>query len=68
MPDISMCRNETCRLRFTCFRFLAEPGDPQSYANWKIEVIDGHETCDGYTIVRSSDRLRGQNRKTGSTP
>jgi hypothetical protein len=32
MPDISMCSNgETCDLRSSCYRYLAEPSRFQSY-------------------------------------
>lgn len=31
MADISMCANELCPSRFTCYRFIAKPSDRQSY-------------------------------------
>ena len=49
MPDISMCKNETCRMRKTCYRFTANPNSFQAYADFKpsgwhckwYEKIDG---------------------------
>ena len=31
MTDISKCCGEGCKLRDTCFRYLAEPSEYQSY-------------------------------------
>lgn len=31
MPDISMCKNQTCELRSKCYRYRAIPGEWQSY-------------------------------------
>lgn len=36
MPDISMCQNEECPLRESCYRYLATPFIPrQAYADFK---------------------------------
>ena len=36
MPDISMCKNETCKLKKECYRCMAEPSKYwQSYADIK---------------------------------
>jgi hypothetical protein len=35
MPDITMCVNESCKKRFVCYRFMAEPDRVQSYALFK---------------------------------
>ena len=35
MPDITMCRNEYCPLRFNCYRFTANATDRQSYAGFE---------------------------------
>jgi len=48
--DISMCMNDTCPLRETCYRFKATP-EPlyQAYAGFKYETKeDGEVYCDGY--------------------
>ena len=50
MPDISMCRNETCPLRMTCYRFIAK-ADPwgQTYSDFQwTEDNEGKVTCDSY--------------------
>lgn len=36
MPDIAMCVNENCKLRYKCYRFMATPTPMrQSYADFK---------------------------------
>lgn len=36
MPDISMCLNEECPMRFECYRFTATPSPyAQRYADFK---------------------------------
>ena len=36
MPDISMCKNETCKLKKECYRYMAEPSKYwQTYADIK---------------------------------
>lgn len=44
MPDISMCRNEKCKKKFRCYRFMAIPNTVQLYAQY--EPIDGK--CDRF--------------------
>lgn len=51
MADISMCKDNTCPSRKTCFRFIAKPSEYQSYMKfdrkekakcnsyWAIEVL-----------------------------
>ena len=35
MPDITMCRNQTCQSKMTCYRFMAIPDDEfQAYARF----------------------------------
>ena len=31
MPDITMCNDKKCKVRKTCYRFMAEPSEMQSY-------------------------------------
>jgi hypothetical protein len=46
MPDISMCQNQLCPLRETCYRFTATPDTPyQCYAVFKP---DENGECDYY--------------------
>lgn len=35
MPDISMCNNNFCSLKETCYRYKATPSKRQSYTNFK---------------------------------
>lgn len=37
MPDISMCRNETCPIKNTCYRYTATPNKYQSFSSFKYE-------------------------------
>lgn len=38
MADISMCINESCPLKLSCYRYLAQPDDiMQSYAKFEWE-------------------------------
>lgn len=37
MPDISMCRNNLCPLKESCYRFKANPSSYQSYADFKYD-------------------------------
>ena len=49
MPDISMCRNETCDKKMSCYRYRAIPNPyRQSYAAFGI---DGEE-CSYYINFR----------------
>lgn len=35
MPDITMCRNESCELKEKCYRWTATPSRWQSYAKFE---------------------------------
>lgn len=50
MPDIAMCKGETCTLKETCYRFLAKPNEYQTYLiNPPIETLpNGDHKCDYY--------------------
>jgi hypothetical protein len=54
MPDISMCANEECTLRETCYRFVATPNPfRQSYSDYKpsklyVPGVGNSDTCDNY--------------------
>ncbi|WP_428739443.1 hypothetical protein [Sulfurimonas sp.] len=41
MADITMCINNTCPLRFKCYRQLAKPSDYQSYTAFIYDVEFG---------------------------
>lgn len=39
MPDITMCLNDRCHLKLSCFRYLAEPNQwKQSYSMYKPDI------------------------------
>ena len=38
MPDISMCQNEKCLMKKTCYRFTAVPSIRQVYADFKPDA------------------------------
>ena len=49
MPDISMCTNNTCPKKMTCYRFRATPNEfRQSYAGFKPDE-DGE--CEYYDHI-----------------
>jgi len=50
MPDISMCENQTCPLKETCYRFKAIPNTHQSYADFKP---DEKGKCDYYYPIKN---------------
>jgi hypothetical protein len=45
MPDISMCRNESCKSKYKCFRYTAIPGFWQAYSSFGTDKC---ESCDRY--------------------
>ena len=63
MPDICMCSNATCRLKWQCYRALAVPSVQQSFAGFKLEVIDGHEVCEYFCILHKGDVIIGRDGK-----
>lgn len=38
MPDISLCQNEKCLMKKTCYRFTAVPSIRQVYADFKPDA------------------------------
>lgn len=45
MPDISMCDNKQCPLRFKCYRFTATPNPyRQSFGNFEYD--EKKEKCE----------------------
>lgn len=60
MPDISMCQNEGCPLRDTCWRFLAPPnGERQTYGGFAPEIADdGSASCEYHWPVDSKTETK----------
>lgn len=54
-PDISMCKNNTCPLRMTCYRFIAKPSEfMQSYGYFEwIENLNNVPICDAYWEIEN---------------
>jgi hypothetical protein len=50
MADISMCDNQTCSLRKTCYRFNATSSERQSYSDFKP---DG-DKCDFFILMKKT--------------
>ena len=60
MPDITMCKNQTCPMRKSCYRHTESGTEPnprwQSWASWKPLMVglDDHDdshhgwACGGY--------------------
>jgi hypothetical protein len=50
MPDISMCKTDTCPLKEACYRFMVKPNPwRQAYSDFKwSEDNEGKVTCDHY--------------------
>jgi hypothetical protein len=56
MTDICKCNGNGCELRLQCFRFLAEDGLRQSYADYDTNREDP-AVCDGFWEIRNNDEL-----------
>ena len=53
MADITMCTNNNCPVRATCYRHTAKPSERQSYSYFSFGVgITGIE-CDNIIAVNS---------------
>jgi hypothetical protein len=51
MPDITMCKDETCSKKDKCFRYIAEPNpDRQSYFTVIVRDVQS-DYCDYYKYV-----------------
>ena len=57
MVDIAMCRRQDCPRRLSCFRYLAEPDDWQSYI-----AIKDVDKCDMYWQVKNRKELAYMNK------
>ena len=52
MPDISMCQNDKCTKKDTCYRYTAKPSVLQSYAGFN------QESCEFYIECRTKSQKR----------
>jgi len=52
MPDISMCTNNECPLKETCYRFKAMPSHWQAYSSFTpIKDDKDQYTCDYFMKI-----------------
>lgn len=55
MPDISLCRNNECPSRDTCYRYRAKPSEfMQAYGDFKPKG----EKCEAFTSIEGWDERR----------
>lgn len=40
MPDIAMCKNDTCIKKEECYRFKAVPNDYQNYCDFRNVCVN----------------------------
>ena len=45
MSYLTMCQNKECKLRLSCYRFLAKPGEIQSYHHFVPVKVADHWEC-----------------------
>lgn len=48
MPDISMCLNNDCSIKDSCYRFKAIPSDYQYYCDFKFNP---NGSCDDFLHI-----------------
>jgi hypothetical protein len=54
MPDISLCVNDDCPLKDTCYRRQAEPSQLQSYSDFKYDC--NLKTCWNYISMKDKTK------------
>lgn len=50
MPDMTICANEFCPLKTTCYRYRAQPSEWQPYANFENKTKENGEIECAYFI------------------
>lgn len=53
MPDITMCSNNNCPVRNTCYRHTAKPSEIQSYAVFQFDTGFIGVLCDNRIAIDS---------------
>ncbi len=56
MPDLAMCRNESCPSKLKCFRYMAIP-DPYWQPFAQFEIPPGHNKCECFMEIGKGARL-----------
>ena len=59
MADITMCKNENCPVKDTCFRYLATPSQYQAYY---VFDENSNEPCDSYWECETEEILNKFNK------
>lgn len=56
MPDFSKCANESCPLRFECYRYRAVDSVPiQSYTDFQYhEDAEGNANCNNFKSMQNN--------------
>lgn len=63
MPDISMCKNDTCKRRLRCYRYMATPTSKwQAYSTFCTDNSKG-ANCMYFSAIQASDEIRTIGRK-----
>lgn len=62
MSDITMCSEESCPSRLTCYRFIAKPSANQSYAYFERKF--GEKKCGDYIEAKAKSQVRRLNVQT----
>ncbi len=55
MPDITLCMNQECPKKESCYRFMAIPDVLQSYASFP-----GGEDCDHFMPIEEGMRVKDE--------
>lgn len=62
MPDISMCGNNQCPLRYRCYRFTAKPDYYQAYMQFEPSCNGvGEYECEAYIPTQGENEPRRKN-------
>ena len=57
MPDITMCDDKNCGIRFKCYRYMAEP-DEYRQSFFVGLVREYNEPCKHFVKIEEGDKLR----------
>ncbi len=61
MPDISMCKNTKCRLKKSCYRYMAIPLSYQTYGDFEPTINDSKKcVCEYYWSTRNKTNVYGK--------
>jgi hypothetical protein len=64
MPDITMCKNESCEKRYDCYRYMVKPSKyMQSYSYFENNFVG--KSCQMFWEIldKNADRIFSKNQK-----